>query len=326
MHPEKRDSRIEDFSLLVQALDLDPHMTVARARARRFASGVACLSMLAIFAACSPVTLVNALTPRNDYVVHSDLPYERGERHSLDVYVPKATSVSNPAKPLVVFFYGGSWQTGQRRDYRFVGEALASRGYVTVIPDYRLYPQTTFPGFMDDAAAAVSWARTHAVEFGADPDRLFLMGHSAGAQIVMLLMTDRHYLTERGVQVPSLAGAIGLAGPYDFLPLNDATLEAIFPAPLREASQPINHVDGHEPPIFLGVGTGDHTVDPGNTTRFAARLQATHDRVVLKRYADLNHAMIVGSLAQPVRALSAFVRVAPVLDDVCAFIDDQPSP
>lgn len=88
-----------------------------------------------------------------------------------------------------------------------------------MIPDYRLYPETTYPGFMDDAAAAVVWARAHAAEFGADPQRIFLMGHSAGAHIAMLLTTDRHYLAQHGVDPHALAGAIGLAGPYDFLPL-----------------------------------------------------------------------------------------------------------
>lgn len=279
------------------------------------------IAALTILAACSPVTLINAFVPRADYSAHTALFYESGDRHLLDVYVPTSPSPSNNARPLVVFFYGGSWQTGDRRDYRFVGEALASRGYVTVIPDYRLYPDTIFPGFVEDAAAAVDWARAHAAEFGADPRHIFLMGHSAGAQIVMLLATDRHYLMRYGIDAQSLSGAIGLAGPYDFLPLKDEKLKAIFPAALREDSQPINHVSGSEPPIWLGVGAADHTVDPGNTTRFAERLESAHDRFTVERYADVNHAIIVGSLARPLRALSSVITVAPVLDDVSAFIN-----
>ncbi|BCQ28420.1 alpha/beta hydrolase (plasmid) [Caballeronia sp. NK8] len=292
---------------------------------RHAASLVACLSTLAILAGCNPVRLVNTLTPRNDYDAYSGLSYGRGERHLLDVYVPKTSANTGADRPIIVFFYGGSWQTGERDDYRFVGEALASRGYVTMIPDYRRYPQTTFPGFMDDAAAAVSWARGHALAFGADPRRLYVMGHSAGAHIAMLLATDHRYLRLHGMDATQLAGAIGLAGPYDFLPLEDRTLEAIFPPSLRETSQPINHIDGHEPPIFLAVGTADRTVDPGNTTRFARRLAAAGDQLVLKRYPKVNHAMAVGSLAKPVRALSIFITVAPVLDDVSAFIDSHPT-
>ncbi|AUT70860.1 alpha/beta hydrolase [Paraburkholderia hospita] len=282
---------------------------------------VLAVTAAATLAACSPVKLIDALVPRTGYSAHTALPYESGDRHALDVYVPTSSASADTPRPLVVFFYGGSWQTGDRRDYRFVGEALASRGYVTVIPDYRLYPDTIFPGFIEDAAAAVDWAHTHAADFGADPQHMFLMGHSAGAQIVMLLATDRHYLMRYGIDAHSLAGAIGLAGPYDFLPLRDENLKTIFPAELREDSQPINHVNGSEPPIWLGVGTADRTVDPGNTTRFAARLESAHDRFTLERYTGVNHAIIVGSLARPIRALSSVITVAPVLDDVSAFID-----
>ncbi|SAK61004.1 alpha/beta hydrolase [Caballeronia temeraria] len=276
---------------------------------------------IAMLSACSPAGLVNALTPHSTYELRVNIPYEAGDRHSLDVYSPRRPQSSGAPSPLIVFFYGGSWQTGDRKDYLFVGEALAARGYVTVIPDYRRYPQTIFPGFMDDAAAAVAWAQAHAIDFHADPQRIFLMGHSAGAHIAMLLATDRRYLAQHGVDAGALAGVVGLAGPYDFLPLQDPTLEQIFPMGTRKDSQPINHVDGAEPPIFLGVGMDDHTVDPGNTTRFAARLEAFGDRFELKSYAGINHAMIVGSFGRPVRSLSGLITVAPVLDDVSRFID-----
>ncbi|MDR5748680.1 alpha/beta hydrolase [Caballeronia sp. LZ029] len=291
---------------------------------RQVASLAVCLSALALLAACSAVSLVNALTPHTDYDAYPGLRYESGERHLLDVYEPKAPSGPSAGRPIVIFFYGGSWQEGERGDYRFVGEALASRGYVAVIPDYRLYPDVEFPAFMDDAAAAVSWARVHASAFGADPRRLFIMGHSAGAHIAMLLATDEHYLRLHGINTTNLAGAIGLAGPYDFLPLHDPTLEAIFPSTLRDTSQPIKHITGREPPIFLGVGTADRTVDPGNTMRLARRLTAVGDQFVLQRYPAVDHAMIVGSLARPVRALASFIAVAPVLNDISEFVDDHP--
>lgn len=282
---------------------------------------VSCFAVLSALTACSPVRLLNALVPSNDFDVQRAVPYAEGDRHEADIYVPRASTDNPRGRPMVVFFYGGSWQSGSRRDYLFVGEALASRGIVTVIPDYRLYPSTLFPGFVEDAAAAVAWAKAHAKDYGADPERIFLMGHSAGAHIVMLLVTDKHYLSADGVETSSLAGAIGLSGPYDFLPLKDDALRSIFPASLRAASQPINHVSGHEPPLFLGVGLSDVTVDPGNTFRFAARANEAGDSVEVKQYAGINHAMIVGNVGRPVRALSPLIKVAPVLDDVTAFID-----
>ncbi|HZZ02400.1 alpha/beta hydrolase, partial [Paraburkholderia sp.] len=203
--------------------------------------------------------------------------------------------------------------------YLFVGAALASRGFVAVVPDYRTWPETAFPGFVDDAATAVRWARDHATEFGGDPSRIFLMGHSAGAHIVMLLATDDRYLAAQQMSKRDLSGVIGLAGPYDFLPLKDATLEEIFPPALRAASQPINFVEGDEPPMFLAAGKRDTTVDPGNTDRLAARLRAAGDTVEVKHYPRIGHALLVGAFAGPLRGF------APVLDDTSAFIDAQMS-
>jgi acetyl esterase/lipase len=238
----------------------------------------------------------------------------------LDVYVPTSEPVQDgKGRPIVVFFYGGSWQNGNRGDYLFVGEALASRGFVAVLPDYRTWPETGFPGFIDDAAAAVRWARDHASEYGGDPSRLFLTGHSAGAQIAVLLATDGRYLAAQDLGKRDVRGVIGLAGPYDFLPLSDPTLEAIFPDAMRSASQPINFVHGDEPPMFLAAGTRDTTVDPGNTDRLAARLSAAGDRVEVKHYRGLSHASLIGVVAAPLRGL------APVLDDVSRFIDSYPA-
>ena len=147
-------------------------------------------------AACSPVGILNAMAPRAGVVVHRDIAYEPGPRHALDIYVP-ARPVA--ATPVVVFFYGGGWDSGDRGMYRFVGAALAAHGVLTVVPDYRLYPEVRFPSFMRDAAAAVAWTRDHATSYGGDAQRLFLMGHSAGAQIATLLALDGRYLRSAGV-------------------------------------------------------------------------------------------------------------------------------
>ncbi|KWA22190.1 alpha/beta hydrolase [Burkholderia territorii] len=284
--------------------------------------GLAVLTMLlavGLLAACNPVRLLNALTPRYTFSLFADIPYGPGERHVLDVYVPARVVDDWPADaaagvPVVVFFYGGSWQSGERKDYLFVGEALASRGFVAVLPDYRTYPATTFPGFVDDAAQAVAWAREHAAAFGGDPRRLFLMGHSAGAQIAALLATDGRYLAARQMHKSDIAGVIGLAGAYDFLPLRDATLERIFPQDARAASQPIRFIQGTEPPMWLAIAENDTVVEPGNTWRFARALQNAGDRVAVVRYDKVSHATIVGVLGAPLRGRAS------VLDDLSAFV------
>jgi len=284
---------------------------------RRLLTVTAALALAAL-GGCSAAGVLNAAVSPKSFHVEAGLAYGSAPRQQLDVYTPAASAppAGVQGRPVIVFFYGGSWQNGSRSHYLFVGAALASRGFVAVVPDYRTWPDTAFPGFVDDAAAAVRWARDHAAEFGGDPSRIFLMGHSAGAHIAMLLATDGRYLAAQQMSKCALSGVIGLAGPYDFLPLHDATLEQIFPPALRAASQPINFVEGDEPPVFVAAGQRDTIVDPGNTDRLAAKLRASGDEEVeVKHYPRVGHALLVGAFAGPLRGF------APVLDDVSAFID-----
>jgi acetyl esterase/lipase len=286
----------------------------AQQKRRIVTFGLAGLGAAAL-AACSPVKLLNAAIPSSGYRKTSDIAYGSDPRRVLDVYVPAAAGTE--PRPVVVFFYGGSWQNGDRGNYLFVAQALTSRGYVAVLPDYRTYPETAFPGFVNDAAAAARWTRDHAHEFGGDPSRLFVMGHSAGAHLAALIATDPRYLASQSMSKADLRGVIGLAGPYDFLPITDRTLLDVFPASTRAESQPINYVTGHEPPMFLAAGTDDSVVDPGNTDRLAAMLRKHGDSVEVKHYDGFSHIRIVSALALPLRGRST------VLADVSAFIDSR---
>ncbi|WP_053064086.1 alpha/beta hydrolase [Caballeronia mineralivorans] len=286
----------------------------AQQKRRIVTFGLASLGAAAL-AACSPVKLLNATIPSGGYRKTPDIAYGSDPRQALDVYVPTAAVARSETRPVVVFFYGGSWQNGDRGNYLFVAQALTSRGYVAVMPDYRTYPETAFPGFVDDAAAAVRWTRDHAHEFGGDPARLFVMGHSAGAHLAALIATDPRYLASQSMSKADLRGVIGLAGPYDFLPIKDRTLLDVFPASTRAESQPINFVTGHEPPMFLAAGTDDLVVDPGNTDRLAAVLRRHGDRVEVKHYDGVGHIRIVSALAATLRGHST------VLADVSEFID-----
>ena len=218
--------------------------------------------------------------------------------------------------PVIVLLYGGSWQSGSKATYRFVGAALAARGFVTVIPDYRVYPEVSFPGFIQDAAAAVGWTRSHIAAYGGDGRRIVLMGHSAGAQIAALLTLDRRWLAAVGLDADrDIAAMVGLAGPYDFLPLKDPVLQALFaPAGDLRQTQPITFARGDAPPLFLAAGTADTTVLPRNTERLAAAIQAAGGRVETRLYPGVGHAEIIGAVAGPLRWL------APVLNDVTGFL------
>ena len=265
-----------------------------------------------LVAGCSPVGLLNTMVPTDHFQRTAALPYGAHARHKLDVYRPGTTE---KGAPVVVFFYGGSWESGRREDYLFVGEALASIGAVAVVADYRIYPEVRFPAFLDDAARAVAWARQNASDYGGDPGRLFVMGHSAGAHIAMMLATDPQYLAAVGLSPGALQGAIGLAGPYDFLPLTSARLQEIFGAESEwPKSQPVNFVTGHEPPMLLATGDEDDTVKPRNTTALAARVRAAGGRVTEIIYPKEGHRGIVVGLSAPFRSRGR------VFDDVGAFI------
>ncbi|WP_051631110.1 alpha/beta hydrolase [Afifella pfennigii] len=261
----------------------------------------------------SALHLADLVTPQNGYHLERDLAYGALHRQRLDFY---RAAKSRPGAPLLVFFYGGGWHSGEKASYRFVGQALAASGYDTAIPDYRLYPQVRFPAFMEDAAAAVGFlAQSHGHGAGRP---IILMGHSAGAQIAMLLAFDRRYLGGAGVVAQEkVLAAIGLAGPYDFLPLRQERYKRVFPEESRAESQPIAFVRGGEPPVLLMAGTADRTVDPGNSKRLAARIARQGGQAELKLYPGLGHAALLGTLLVPLR------RRAPTLDDILAFIETR---
>jgi acetyl esterase/lipase len=280
---------------------------------RRLGAG---LGIAATLASCSSIALLNTLEPRAGVRVLHDLRFKDGPRGTLDVYEPRS---ARGQAPVVVFIYGGSWDSGRKSQYAFVGEALASRGVLTVIPDYRLYPQARWPSFLQDNARAVRWACDHAAHYGGDPRRLFLLGHSAGAYDAVMLALDPRWLRAVGIDARrDLRGVIALAGPYDFLPLRSNELKAIFgPRAQRPATQPINYVTGRNAPLFLATDTADKFVEPGNTTRLAARLRATGGPVDVRYYRGLSHGLLLGTIAAPLRFL------APVLRDVMGFIHAQ---
>lgn len=281
---------------------------------RRWAGFGALAAALGVTAACSGLALVNAVEPRGGVTVVRDLAYRPGPRGRLDIYRPARGE--RPA-PVVVFFYGGGWDSGRKADYAFLGHALARRGFVVLVPDYRLYPEVRWPDFVQDSAKAVAWARAHASEHGGDPGELFLMGHSAGAYNAIMLAVDRRWLGAEGLEPRrDLRGVIGLAGPYDFLPLKSDKLKVIFgPEAQRPDTQPINHVDGASPPLLLVTDAADRVVDPGNTTRMAARVRAAGGAVETHDYAGVSHSLLIAAMATPLRFL------APVFDDAVRFID-----
>jgi len=274
--------------------------------------------LLLVLSGCSPVQLLNALTPDNTYDKTEGIAYGDDPRQKLDVYVPHQPM---PGAPVVVFFYGGSWNSGSRIDYRFVGEALASRGIVTVVADYRLYPQVRYPLFLQDGARAVAWTKAHIREFSGNPQRLYVMGHSSGGYNAAMLALDGELLASVGMSSKDLSGWIGLAGPYDFLPIKNPEVRPVFFWPdSPPQSQPINHVSRGAPPALLIAASKDDLVNPTrNTGGLASKLRAAGVPVQDLYYSRPNHITLVATLSRPLRQL------APVLDQVVGFIAHTPA-
>lgn len=208
--------------------------------------------------------------------------YSAAKELSLDVFRAQGSAAQASKAPVVVFFYGGSWQRGNREQYRFVGSRLAQNGVLAIVADYRTYPRAKFPGFMDDAAEAVAWARANAARYGGDPARVFIAGHSAGAQIAGLLGTDARYLERAGVANGDIAGVIGMSGPYDFV-VGKKYAPIFGPPSQYPQAQAINFVDGDEPPFLLIHGDGDNVVEVRDSIELDAKLRANgvESRLVL---------------------------------------------
>jgi acetyl esterase/lipase len=272
---------------------------------------VVMLPALVVLCGCASRSMLNDLTTDKGYTLTADVPYDRARNLTLDVYSPPDAQNA----PVVVFFFGGRWERGDKSMYKFVGQALASRGYIAVIPNYRLYPQVRFPEFVKDGARAVKWARDNAGHYGGSGGKLFVMGHSSGAHIAAMLALDEEYLKAVGGSRSWLRGMIGLAGPYDFMPITAPDLRDLFgPGEPPPTTQPIFFVDGQNPPLFLAHGENDKIIDVANTRKLAQAVQKAGGPVETLIYPKMSHEMMINSFASMLRGRSD------VLDQVDDFI------
>jgi acetyl esterase/lipase len=271
------------------------------------------MTLLLLLAGCSSTQFLvaNAPTQFDRIDRHANLPYGQDPRQRLDVYAPRQAA----NRPVVIFWYGGSWVKGKKSDYRFVGTTLAERGFVAVLPDYRLYPQVSFPAFDEDGARAVAWVEQHVQEFGGDPHHIVLMGHSAGGHTAAFLAFNHEFLRKFGADPDSIAGLVGLSGTYVLVP-ETATERATFPPPYTEADwQPIRFVDAHSPPTLLLHGTDDKEVLPQEAVELRDAMLRDHLRVELHLYPHRGHGDTVASFAPVARWRT------PALRDTITFID-----
>jgi acetyl esterase/lipase len=274
-------------------------------------SGYRCgLLSLGLLAACSPFTVLNGFGSDASYRCVQTVAYGALPRQKLDIYRPDKSA----SGIVVVFFYGGSWRMGARDEYRFVAQTLTRYGATVVVPDYRLYPEATFPAFMDDAAAAVAWTHRHIAAYGGDPKKVYLLGHSAGAHIVTLLALDRRYLAAQGLDSSILSGVDALSAPTDFAATLGPQYRPVFVDQARlERAQPIHYARADAPPMLLQHGADDTLVLPRNSTALAAAIAARGGTARALIYPGMGH-------PGTVLAFSELLGSSPVLRDTLHFL------
>lgn len=267
-----------------------------------------------LISSCSTLDLVNAFSADSGSVAQRGIAYGGDPRQKLDFYSPESPLDS---AVVFIFFYGGGWDSGNRADYEFVARTLAARGHFVVVPDYRLYPLVVFPQFVEDGALATAFVLDNLPDLTGKQMPVFLMGHSAGAHIAMLLAMDDRYLATLAHETEEISGVIGLAGPYDFLPITSSHLERIFPSPGRYESQPINFADSGDPPALLAHGDQDARVRLENSVNMTQVICRNGGDVTLKIYPDTTHA---GLLKPFVSFMDDDIQL---LDDLMKFVSQK---
>lgn len=245
---------------------------------------IATVTSLSIFVLIASITYTFA-APVNE----ENVPYGSLERQKYDQYAPEKIS---PETPILLFVYGGSWDSGEKSKYAFVGKTFAKEGFITIIPDYRLFPQVIFPAFVEDVA--LSFAK---IKEKFPNSKIFIAGHSAGAQIGSLLTLDHRYLKKHSLSAcREIAGFIGLAGPYDF-EITEDKFKRIFPAETRSRTQAVNYASAKSSPILLLHGAIDTTVHAEDSKILKNKLVANGNIADMKIYPAVGHINIVAALA-----------------------------
>ncbi len=247
----------------------------------------------------------------------------------LALFVPTAATLdpamTGRALPLVVFIHGGGWDSGDPDDYRFIARNLAPAGYAVVLAGYRLGHAGRYPAMLEDAAAALRWIAAHAPAQGGDAARVVLMGHSAGAYNAVMVALDRHWLGQSGLADGALRGAVGLAGPYDFLPLDDpGTIAAFGQADHPLQTQPIHHARGDAPPLLLIHGNDDVRVAPRHSLALARAVASAGGRCDTRMLDGAGHEGLIMRFARPF--LSDRRALAAVRAFLAAVTADRASP
>jgi arylformamidase len=231
----------------------------------------------------SPVLILLLALPllATEPQIHRGLAYAdtKNERQSLDTYAP----TEGKDHPVVVWIHGGGWQAGDKKEVQKKPQAFVDKGFVFVSLNYRLLPDVTIKQMGEDVAKAIRWTHDHAKDYGGDPNTLFVMGHSAGAQLAALVCTDDSYLKAEKLSLPLIKGCVPVDGDTYDVPLQIQTVEEkradrykqkFGDAESQKDLSPVTHVvKGKNIPPVLILHVADHPETKMQSQRLAKALQ-----------------------------------------------------
>jgi acetyl esterase/lipase len=265
-----------------------------------------------------PLKLMNAVaTP----ATMLDLEYGAAPRQRLDLYLHSPNSQTPPPRGTIVFIHGGYWDSGDKRDYAFMADAILRMGFHAALINYRFPPQNVFPDFVTDAALALRWLAENLPRFGVEESPIGLLGHSAGAHITALLCCTPEYMARVGASRALIAAGVGMAGPYDFLDWipGDSRMQAAFGSTERwPATQPVLVADGLNPPLLLLHGERDTLCTPLHAPALRDAVVQRGGEASYRLYPKLDHFTILGAFSRIARWLEP--RIA---EDVKSFFETQ---
>ena len=258
--------------------------------------------------ALSALAIVNGITSNGGIGVSKDILYGDEPLQDLDIYYPKplaqAMKTNTTIKqdyPMVVFVHGGSWESGSKEEYAFVGQSLAQAGYVTAVINYRKAPEHVYPDYVEDTAQAIAWSYKNAKRFHANPERFAVVGHSAGAFNAVAAVANEDFLKPYGIKPKDITAVIGIAGPYsyDFRKFSSVTAFATDATP--DEVMPDRQIKGQQPPYLLLTAEKDKVVYATNTIKMTQALKAAGVTVQTSKIAGASHATSIGAMAPPLR-------------------------